>query len=264
MPATDRTPGRRNRYRPELSGLEDRRLLSASDGLVPVSDGSLPALPSTPNPPTLTSVVAPAAGVNGSAVDPSAPAAPAGSAGMVSANAESSDLVVRVGETVTNQVVGTPSRAGQSLTYTLEPSDPALTTLDMHTGAFSWTPTADLASADGSPKAYRIKVRVTENSPDAPFEVASFIVRVLPADASAKAVADATAEANGGTAVDASTGALVAEAQARPRAVARKAAAAEKQARAVLQLARRVPNPQVQARLLRRAARLSARAVALA
>lgn len=265
MPAIDRESGRRkHRLRPDLLGLETRWLLSVASESTPPSDSSLPSLPATPNPPSLNAVIVSTSGANGSAVDPAAPVGSVMSSGLVGLHPEASDLVVRVGQTVTNLMVGTASRAGQSLTYSLEPSDPPLSMLDTRTGAFSWTPTADLASVDGSPKLYRVQIRATENSPEAPFAIATFTVRVLPAGASEKAVADATAEANGGTTVDPISGALVAETQPRPRAAVRRAATDEKRARAIIQLAKRVPNPQVQARLLRRAARLVARAGTLA
>lgn len=273
MPASDREPRprRRTRRRPEFLALERRWLLSASGA----GDGDLPDLPATLNPPALTSVISrPGAGAGAgsdAAVDPTGPVV-SSSPGTVSLVPAATTQVVRVGQTVTNQVTGTATRAGQGLTYTLEPSDPELSILDTRSGDYSWTPTADMLGPGGAPKTYRIAIRATENSPEAPFAVATFTVRVLPAGTSDTALAAATAEANGGTAVDPETGALVAEAQAqapvpvpvRSRAEIRRAAAAEKKARAVLQLARRVPNPQVQARLLRRAARLSARAAALA
>ncbi len=146
----------RRKTRPCVLGLESRLLLSLDAGLSP---SALVASPGD------------------SAIDPAYRG--------VSIQLQKTALTVRAGETVTNQVTATPSRPGIIITYALDPSSPQLSMLDTRTGAFSWTPTPDMARADSNtPAVYTVTIRAVENSPEAPFTIASFDVRVLPAKAS--------------------------------------------------------------------------------
>jgi hypothetical protein len=155
MRARQWTARRCHRFRPSIAELGPRVLLNVDMGMGPV-----PTLP----------------------LDPNADLAATPMYRPVGVSLQATALTVRAGQTVTNQITGTPSQPGQLLTYTLEPSSPELSSIDTRTGAFSWTPVPEQAGTgpNGS-RTYRVTVRVTENSPAAPFAIASFTVRVLPA-----------------------------------------------------------------------------------